>query len=209
LWTRNCLLRNRILQITPERRTIYFGLDSGRCFENSLIQSHRDRAGSRFEIAIRKARMPTTNATPIPNNTIVASSDFHAPSEVLRVPSWRLPDLARISKNSLGFEESLIFKIFSSSLFIFLIFSFFSSFIMIIASYCGRRGLDGRIFAISCGKENPRVPYIVILIDTTALSQVKNRHILIFPAEKPQNFGLTFSEAGGRISESSGADGSR
>jgi hypothetical protein len=49
----------------------------------------------------------------------------------------------------------------------------------------------------------------VILIDTTALSQVKNRHILIFPAEQPQYFGLSFSEAGGRISESSGADGSR
>jgi hypothetical protein len=80
---------------------------------------------------------------------------------------------------------------------------------MIIASYCGRRGLDRRLFAISCGKGNPAVPYIVILIDTTALCQVKIRHILIFPAEQPQNLGLSFSEAGGRISEFSGTDGSR
>jgi hypothetical protein len=79
---------------------------------------------------------------------------------------------------------------------------------MIIASYCGRRGLDRRIFAISCGEENPEAPYIVILIDTIASSQVKNRHILIFPAEQPQSMGLSSREAGGRISESSGVDGS-
>jgi hypothetical protein len=52
---------------------------------------------------------------------------------------------------------------------------FFATLVSIFASHCGRKRLDGPLFAISCGAGNPWVPYVVILIDMIAGSQVKSR----------------------------------